>query len=314
VPTPRGGGISILAVLFVGLGIIGYVKDSPVMYVLAAAAMALAIVSLRDDFCPVPAHLRFAAHSAAALAIIASLGSDLKSLAPSGAALILFVAASYLWLVGYTNAFNFMDGINGIAGGQAFITAVGTACIAASLLENVLHPAVLAAAGLGGAALGFLPHNFPRARMFMGDVGSAPVGFLLAALSLCIVVKAGDLWAAVPLLLIHCNYIFDTGITLVRRISRGERFYEAHKDHFYQRLVRAGKSHAFVTIVEMLLQLIALCVVLLYLGASSSIQALCATIVIFLWTVFFIYAETSFRGATARERPPSLPTTIGSRN
>ena len=95
----------------------------------------------------------------------------------------------------------------------------------------------------------------------MGDVGSAPLGFLLAFLALW-AAKEHGWWLLIPLALLHANFVLDTGITFVRRVLRGEKWYDAHREHFYQRLIRSGKSHAFVTGCEMGLQLLVLGLIL----------------------------------------------------
>jgi UDP-N-acetylmuramyl pentapeptide phosphotransferase/UDP-N-acetylglucosamine-1-phosphate transferase len=156
--------------------------------------------------------------------------------------------------VGYTNAFNFMDGINGISGMQAIISGSGVAIMAVLVDQAELHSIALAAALVAGSAVGFLPHNFPRARVFMGDVGSVPIGFVTAGLGVVFAFKAG-FWLLLPLVLLHSNYILDTSITLLRRIARGEKWYLPHREHFYQRLIRSGFSHSFVTFSEGCLQL-----------------------------------------------------------
>jgi UDP-N-acetylmuramyl pentapeptide phosphotransferase/UDP-N-acetylglucosamine-1-phosphate transferase len=129
--------------------------------------------------------------------------------------------------------------------------------------------------------------------MFMGDVGSAPLGFLLAALVLWIAGSYGW-WLLVPLAMLHANFVLDTGFTLVRRMLRGERWYEAHREHFYQRLIRAGKSHAFVTGWEMGLQTLVALLMCLYVLTAPVIQVIIAGAVIAVWTVFFWYSDKAF--------------------
>jgi UDP-N-acetylmuramyl pentapeptide phosphotransferase/UDP-N-acetylglucosamine-1-phosphate transferase len=157
---------------------------------------------------------------------------------------------------------------------------------------------------VAGAALGFLPHNFPSARMFMGDVGSAPLGFLLAALVLWQAEAAGW-WLLVPLGLLHANFVFDTGITLVRRIFRSERWYEAHREHFYQRFVRAGKTHPWVTLGEAGLQILVIGLLVLYLRASVEARILLAVVVLAIWMAYFCWAEVLFWRFASRQRTPA---------
>jgi UDP-N-acetylmuramyl pentapeptide phosphotransferase/UDP-N-acetylglucosamine-1-phosphate transferase len=149
----------------------------------------------------------------------------------------LFAAGAVFWLVAFVNAYNFMDGIDGISVAQAM--GAGATWFA---LGAYTDTPVLAAGGaiLAGAALGFAPYNVPKARMFLGDVGSYFLGAWLAAVAV-LGLRAGVAPEAVlaPLVL----YVADTGATLARRVARGERWYEPHRDHSYQRLGDAGWSH-----------------------------------------------------------------------
>lgn len=153
---------------------------------------------------------------------------------------------------------------------------------------------VLFAFILAGSAAGFLPHNFPKAQMFMGDVSSAPLGFLLACLSLWIA-KVHGWWLLIPLTLLHANFVLDTGITLVRRVLRKEEWFSAHREHFYQRLQRAGHGHAFVTGIEMGLQLVVLGLMILYLQSPEGIRYVLIAAVVGLWLLFFGFCEVRFQ-------------------
>lgn len=257
----------------------------------------LAAISFLDDLRPLPARVRFAAHCSAAAIFLyfTAPWSDPLLHSENTAWQALLWMSLFLWLVGYTNAFNFMDGINGIAGGQGVITGFGTALLPFAVTGSISRPLQLCAAIVAGSCLGFLPHNFPRARMFMGDVGSAPLGFVLAALAVAEGAAFG--WSVfVALLLLHLNYVLDTSLTLLRRLFRGDRVYEAHKEHFYQRLVRAGKSHTFTTACEMALQLVTLALAFCFLTAHDSwIRIATVLTVVAIWSGFFLYAETLFR-------------------
>jgi UDP-N-acetylmuramyl pentapeptide phosphotransferase/UDP-N-acetylglucosamine-1-phosphate transferase len=280
-------------------------RDLPLGLLCGGGAL-IALVSFFDDINPLSARYRFAAQALAALAFLLW---GLHGLAPS---LRPFLVVFLFWVLGYTNAFNFMDGINGIAAGQAVITGIGTAIIAALASDNRSNTLSLAALVLAGSALGFLPHNFPRARIFMGDVGSAPLGFALAALSLLVAARHG--WTLLlPLFLLHLNYTLDTSVTLIRRWLRGEKVYEAHKEHFYQRLVRSGKSHAFATGAEMILQCFTLALALGCVGRNLPVQFALVLAGLLLWSAFFFYAETRFRRAPANTASPGLRRVLQSR-
>jgi UDP-N-acetylmuramyl pentapeptide phosphotransferase/UDP-N-acetylglucosamine-1-phosphate transferase len=153
----------------------------------------------------------------------------------------VFLAGVLIWLVAYVNAFNFMDGVNGISAAQAAVAGLAWMMIGLSQ-----HVSSLAAAGAiaAGSAIGFVPFNFPRARVFLGDVGSYLLGGWIAA-TVVIGLRAGLPPEAViaPLGL----YLADTANTVVRRVRRGEAWWEPHREHAYQRLVQQGRSHTTVT-------------------------------------------------------------------
>jgi UDP-N-acetylmuramyl pentapeptide phosphotransferase/UDP-N-acetylglucosamine-1-phosphate transferase len=138
-------------------------------------------------------------------------------------------------MVWMTNLFNFMDGSDGLAGGMA---AIGFGTLAAAAAASGLGPLALACAAVASASLGFLIHNFPPARVFLGDAGSVPLGFLAGAFGIY-----GALAGAWPLwfpLLVFSPFIADATVTLLRRALRREPFWRAHRSHAYQRLVMAG--------------------------------------------------------------------------
>jgi FlaA1/EpsC-like NDP-sugar epimerase/UDP-N-acetylmuramyl pentapeptide phosphotransferase/UDP-N-acetylglucosamine-1-phosphate transferase len=154
-----------------------------------------------------------------------------------------------LWLVALTNIFNFMDGIDGLAAGVTAIVCIFIA-IAARLAGN--PPLCLYAAVLAGGAIGFLLHNFPPARIFMGDAGSTFLGFMVGGMA---VIGSGAVepGRAVPLLAICIMlgaFLFDTAMTMLRRIARGDSLFEPHRDYIFQGAVQLGLSHKVVTLTE----------------------------------------------------------------
>jgi UDP-N-acetylmuramyl pentapeptide phosphotransferase/UDP-N-acetylglucosamine-1-phosphate transferase len=151
------------------------------------------------------------------------------------------LAAGVLW-VWYVNLFNFMDGIDGISGVEAATTGAGVALVATLAGLGPTLPAF----GLivAAAALGFLWWNWQPARIFLGDVGSVPLGFLLGWLLLALAAR-GE-WA--PALILPLYYLADATLTLVRRALRGEKVWRPHRQHFYQRAVQRGASHARVSL------------------------------------------------------------------
>lgn len=299
-PTVRGGGIGMTLAVCVVLVWIGRAENWVWGFLLAPTVL-LAAVSFWDDLRSLGAKVRFAVHAlAAGLALYGLLGHAPAGPQAGGIAAAAGVLVLFGWLAGYTNAFNFMDGINGLGGGQALLTGLGTAAVALLAGLPREHHGVILAVAIAGAAAGFLPHNFPRAKVFMGDVASASLGFSLALAGVWIARDAG--W---PILLwiglLHANFVLDTGITLIRRIARGERWQEAHREHFYQRLVRAGRSHTEVTLTEGALQIVTVGLVLtgVYFRTQPLWGVLIALLVIALWSGFFVYCERVFRSASA---------------
>jgi UDP-N-acetylmuramyl pentapeptide phosphotransferase/UDP-N-acetylglucosamine-1-phosphate transferase len=223
-PVPRTGGIALLAGAAMALFFGGLPLWAPLL-----AALALAAVSFLDDLHGMPTVVRLTAHLVAALAVAWYL------LSPMQATSLIVLAIAVAWI---TNLYNFMDGSDGLAGGMAIIgfAAFG---IAAALAGDTALAAVSFCLAASSAA--FLVYNFHPARIFLGDVGSIPLGFLAGALGL-----AGwrdDVWPLWFPLLVFGPFIGDATLTLLRRAVRRERIWQAHRDHYYQRLVRMGLGH-----------------------------------------------------------------------
>ena len=285
-PTVRGGGIAIIGAIVGSTLLTGPAFECGVLLMIA---LLIGLVSFIDDLRGVPAVVRFGCHA------VGGIGSAwIFRLEEPVSILAILGVLSFLWVAGYTNAFNFMDGINGIATSQAITTGLGTALVTLACGGSVSSPLFQLAIVVAGASLGFLPHNFPSARMFMGDVSSAPLGFLLSSLGLWVLRDHGFV-AFGAVVLLHLNFVLDTGITLVRRVVRGERWYDAHREHFYQRLVRSGKSHAFVTGWELGLQCLVLGLALFYLKVGLIGKGMVVVGVVGIWTAFFCFAERTFR-------------------
>jgi Fuc2NAc and GlcNAc transferase len=239
VPTPRGGGLAFVVV--VSLAVLAVVAREPeggrLALALLVAGLPVAVIGFVDDVRSVSPAVRAAVHAAAALAAVLLLGVPGGV---TGGAAVAVGAACVLGLVWLVNLWNFMDGIDGLAGGQALVAAVGLAVLASGA-----SAVSLAAAALAGAVLGFLALNRPPARLFMGDVGSGFLGLALGVLALGAERSADVPMAAAALLV--APFLVDATATLLDRIVRGERWYAAHRDHLYQRLVQRGASHGTVT-------------------------------------------------------------------
>lgn len=242
IPTPRGGGIGIVAGLLVGLATSAWFGAvlSPRALGGLVGALLIAGVSFWDDLRSQPAWLRLGVHvlAAAILTLVGVQGGQVP--------LAITVPVAFVWVVGVTNIYNFMDGIDGLAASQAIVAGLAFG-IAGTVVKN---PMVQVAGPLiAAASAGFLLHNLPPARLFMGDVASTFLGFSFAGITLLanLGVGGGRLPVAFGVAVL-APFLFDGAVTLTRRVMRGERWFEAHRSHYYQRLVRSGLSHGQVTL------------------------------------------------------------------
>lgn len=252
--TPRAGGLGFVLVWMFGcLAFLGLDNGHQLNHLsfgtYMATALAVSGISLRDDISSVSPLKRFAVHLGAGLVIVTTCGPfqviDLGwslSLGHFGGVITI------LWIVGLTNAFNFMDGIDGIAGLQAVVAAFAW-CLAGAIVGS---PFISGISGvLAGAGIGFLVHNWSPARIFMGDVGSAFLGFHFAIISLFLRSDLNEdvIWSLrLPLfaMAVVWPFVWDSGFTFLRRLVRREKVWEPHRSHLYQRMVQAGWRHAWV--------------------------------------------------------------------
>jgi Fuc2NAc and GlcNAc transferase len=246
VATPRGGGLAIALVLLPAIAVMGVAGVLParVAAALAGGGAAVAVVGWLDDARGLSARVRAAVHFAAAAWALGCLGG-MPGLRLGTAELHLGVGGAVLAAVGIvwiTNLYNFMDGIDGIAGTEAVTTG---AAAGALLLAAGARPLAAVSLLLAAASAGFLLWNWHPARIFMGDVGSGLLGFLFAVLAV-----ATENAGALPLfawVMLMGVFVVDATLTLARRLARRERVHQAHRSHAYQRAVRAGFTHAQVT-------------------------------------------------------------------
>jgi UDP-N-acetylmuramyl pentapeptide phosphotransferase/UDP-N-acetylglucosamine-1-phosphate transferase len=249
-PTARGGGVAfVISTSLITFAAADWANLAilPGTSSLFCGAVIIAAVSLADDRWHLPILVRFSAHVIGALILISGVGWMDSFRSPWGGGIPLGwwgLPLALLWIVGLTNAFNFMDGIDGLAAGQAAMTTAVMAWLA--FLRN--NDFVLwAMAIMAGSVLGFLMHNWPPARIFMGDVGSAFLGFMFAGWA---IVAGGENPEPLPFFawaVMLAPFLLDTIVTLAIRIVHKKRWYEAHREHIYQRLVRNGWSHRAVT-------------------------------------------------------------------
>lgn len=260
-PTPRIGGLGMMA----GVGIASIWLADAVLLPAVLSAFSLAALSLLDDMRGLPTVVRLLAHFVAAVACLIAL--DLTGWTLVGATLAV------VWM---SNLYNFMDGTDGLAGGMA---AIGFCALAlAAWLGDALALAAFCAA-IAAAALAFLRFNFPPARVFMGDAGSIPLGFMAATLG--IVGTMQHVWPLLFPLLVFSPFIVDASVTLIRRALRGEKVWRAHRSHYYQRVVLLGATHRQLALASYVLMLAAATLAfaqLLYLQYTAWLLILSAAI------------------------------------
>ena len=264
-PVPRTGGVALMAGLLSGWALMIY----SLQWWLVLPLLGLFVVSLLDDIYSLPVKKRFIAHAIAAAILIG--GSGL--LAQQGLLLALLLLLMAVWMI---NLYNFMDGSDGLAGGMALFgfTFYGIA----SLMAHDDNMAMLNFS-IGAAALGFLHSNFHPAKIFMGDAGSIPLGFLAIGMG----ARGWQLgyWPAWFPLLVFSPFIVDASVTLAKRTLRGVKITEAHREHYYQRAIQLGWGHRNVALLEYALMLAT---------GSSALWALDQTLpwqLLLIWTAIY---------------------------
>ena len=256
VPTPRGGGVGIVVAFLLGIFVLyGFASFArladPYFRGVILASVAIAVVGFIDDLRDWPFTVKLAAQLAAALAAVGSgLYLQVFRIPGIGAVDIGWVAGAAVtvaWILFVTNAMNFIDGLNGLAAGTALVACVFLAGIAGVQGGRFVYFAALL---LGAGIAGFLPFNFPRARIFMGDVGSQFCGFVLAVLGVAASrFDAVELsFLLLPMLL--SGVLYDVAFTLVRRALAGERLTAAHHGHLYQVAQRSGMDARLVALAH----------------------------------------------------------------
>ena len=250
-PTPRTGGLAILGGGLTGNTLINLFSPAIGSHLaMLLGLVSLAAVSFFDDRRGISVRMRILAHVGAAFSLVSVYIPDSLELPGLALPLAVWVAIplTLLFIVWMINLYNFMDGMDGFAGGMAVIGFSTLAWLGRADAGFVAICLIVAA-----ASAGFLVHNFPPAKIFLGDTGSTALGFLAAACSLW-GSKAGlfPFWVA---LLVFSPFIVDATVTLLRRLLRGEKVWEAHRTHYYQRLVLLGWGHRRTVLVEYALML-----------------------------------------------------------
>jgi len=277
-PVPRMGGIGILSGFYFSiaalgvLGQLGFTEYSPftrdILIVLLAGA-GMAMIGLVDDLRHLDPGTKYLMQfGIAALVIVFGIHFENAGI-PAWKSLqlgILSFPLTILWLTGFSNVYNFMDGIDGLAAGTGVVYGVFF-FLFAWLQGNQGLAAV--AVLLSGSCLGFLFHNFPHARTFMGDNGSLFLGMVFALLVVGLAQQCSNPASLVTLLLVCSVYLYDSTFTLLRRLKHGENIFRAHRSHLYQRLAQTGLSHARITYLYLLLHAMMGTLGLLYFFASE---------------------------------------------
>ena len=233
-PIPRIGGWGLVPAAIAAALVFGNFD-----WYLAAFAAVLFVISYLDDRVGLPIYVRLPAHAAAAAAWL--------SFGPVSLPLHIAAMAAFA-IVWITNLFNFMDGADGLAGGMALL-AFGIFGVVAA--RAGVTPLALWSFALAGASAGFLIFNLPPARVFLGDAGSVTIGFLAGAFGIW--GWAAGAWPAWFPFLVSAPFFLDATGTILRRMARGEKFWRAHREHYYQRLIRSGWSHRRTAVFEYVL-------------------------------------------------------------
>ena len=270
-PTPRVGGIGIA----VGVTpfMLAYASTLP-LATIAACAAGLFAISLADDVRSLPVQVRLPAHFAAGLVVVLAL-SQPGSPWPWGWAAGVLAVAGLAWSA---NLYNFMDGVDGMAGGMG---TIGFGALAIAAIAAGHHALGISCLALSSACVGFLVHNFPPARAFLGDCGAIPLGFLAGAFGLYGALQGA--WPAWFPLLVFSPFIVDATATLIRRLGRRERVWIAHRSHAYQRLALAGWSRMRVVATAWALMFAAAMTALWSLGAGETGRC----VILFVWAVAY---------------------------
>ena len=254
-PTPRGGGVAIV-VLVAGAGLWS-MKEAELNHALIylVCGVVIAWLGWRDDVSSLSPKIRFAVQGLVAAVSIYGLGYFKTVTIPLFGELhlgVVGVIITFLWIIGLVNAYNFMDGIDGIAGGVAFASGLGWMMLASNMRNAFVFAVALA---IAASSLGFLAHNWHPAKIFMGDVASTFLGYTFAVLPLLSADQGGDALMLGTLLM--WTFIMDAGVTFIRRALKRENVLAAHRTHLYQRLVIGGYPHHIVSTLYLMLTLLA---------------------------------------------------------
>ena len=283
VPTPRGGGLIIVIVCLTAYTVSTIFLKGSFSWCYLLGAFLVAAVSWLDDLYKVSVIWRFFIHALSASLVIYGLGYfDALHIPPVGSFSVgaFGIILTFLWIVWLTNAYNFMDGIDGIAGVQALTAGIGWFLVGSlfGLDTTAIYGGILAF-----SAIGFLIHNWQPAKIFMGDVGSAFLGFTFACLPFLARNENAANGAIMPLIaiLLVWFFVFDSVFTFIRRLLKKQKVWTAHREHLYQKMVIAGRTHAFVAGLYGILSLILVISLIFWLKFDRNYSLI-------FWLIWFI--------------------------
>ncbi|HEX2994596.1 MAG TPA: hypothetical protein VHP14_07225 [Anaerolineales bacterium] len=260
IPMPRGGGVAIVILALITSIIFADQTQANRSLIYIVLGAILALVGWRDDLVSLSANYRFVVQGLVAIISMLEMGYFRVVRVPLIGDLdlgVVGIVITFLWIIGMINAYNFMDGIDGMAGGVAVVAGVGWMILSANVNNSFVFWVALAIAATN---LGFLGHNWAPAKIFMGDVASTFLGYSFAVLPLLSASQTGDALTVGTLLM--WIVIMDTFMTFLRRLIRGENVFSGHRSFLFQQLVIGGYKHA--TISALYIFLTALAVLLSY--------------------------------------------------
>lgn len=302
-PVTRGGGLVIVLLTLSGLltlSLLWPVLSLRAALIYSLGALLIAIVSWIDDLRPLSNRLRFGVHLLSALIAVVGLGYWSRLSVPLVGEIglgWLGLPLTMLWIVGLTNAYNFMDGIDGIAGSQAVVAGVAWWLLGVTSAQPLV---ALLGLLLAASSLGFLGHNWSPARVFMGDVGSAFLGYSFAVLPVLAATLPTDSAypARLPLVgaLVLWPFVFDTALTIVRRWRNGENIFAAHRSHLYQRLIMAGYKHPTVALLYTGMGAVGALLAYLWMTGILVSEWLVAPVVVLMAAGLYLFVTRQERG------------------
>lgn len=282
-PLPRIGGIALMAGVAIGWGVLGAAN-----WVLVLAVLVLIVLSLLDDWRGLPVAVRFSVQGVVAAAYLWVEGPPLSAWLP--------LLGAWLAVVWMTNLYNFMDGSDGLAGGM---TLFGFGAYALAAWFGGAQSLALLSACVAAAAAAFLIFNFHPAKVFMGDAGSIPLGFVAAALGLSGVLQG--VWPGWFPALVFAPFVVDATVTLFKRLLRGERIWHAHRSHYYQRLVQMGWGHRGTALLEYGLMALTGACAIWVLRQALHVQAIMLVVTGVVYLILMLWVDRCWASHGSRE-------------